>query len=57
MKIVVWQGCRVLSEQEFEGDGPDIHVDPTNLPEQIGIRRFVDGRERHEFVYTELVAR
>jgi len=39
VKITVWYGCRVLVEREFEGEGPDIDLDPANLPNSIVVRR------------------
>lgn len=39
MKITVWNGCSVLAELEFAGDGPNIDLDPKNMPEQIVVRR------------------
>lgn len=40
MKLVIWDGCTVIEELSFEGTtGPDVHIDPYNLPESISVRR------------------
>lgn len=57
MKIVVWNGCQVIAEHTYRGDGPDIDLDPDNLPEKIVVRRLVDGREISQVVDLSEVAR
>ena len=59
MKIVIWRGCQVMHEYDIpDANGPDIHLDPWNLPESISVRRMQDdGTERSETVVLKEIAR
>lgn len=40
MKIVIWDNCMVVEELNFPGTtGPDLHIDPYNLPNSLSVRR------------------
>ncbi|NUS01942.1 MAG: hypothetical protein HOV97_05195 [Nonomuraea sp.] len=44
MKITVWNGCSVVEERDYpQTAGPDLHIDPWNLPESISVRRPIEG--------------
>lgn len=57
MRVVVWNGCTVISSTEYEGEGPDIHLDPVNLPESLSIARNEGMGEVRESVDLSRVAR
>lgn len=51
MKVVVWRGCVVVREDDYpDAQGPDVHIDPWNLPNSASIRTQTERGEVHHMV-------